>query len=101
MKRSTCLEDWPEHLHPVFAAIGAAMGEKRLHPDLLKHIPMRVGDIIPEHLVVVRHLSGAEAGHAGNRYEISIEGQQYIGGWAFRSGELERLARAAVPTTLS
>jgi hypothetical protein len=95
MKRSTVPNDWPEHLRAVLEVIGTAMGEKRLHPDLLKKIAMHHGDIIPGHLVMVRHLSGAEALPAGNRYEIVIEGPRYIGTWPFRSGELEQLARAA------
>ncbi len=71
------------------------MGQKRLHPDLLKYIPMGEGAIIAGHRVTVKHLSGPEARPGGNRYEIIMEGPQFIGGWSFRSGELEKLARSS------
>ena len=95
MTRDTNPDHWPEHLRPVFAAIGKAMGGKRLHPDVLHRVPVGMGQILADHQVTIEHLSGAAAGVAGNRYEININGPRILGGWSFRSGELEELAGAS------
>jgi hypothetical protein len=98
MKRNTNLGYWPDHLHPIFAAIDAATDGKRLHPDILERVDGRA--IIPDHKVSVRHHSG-ELGPAGNHYVIEVDGPRIVGTWHFRSGELERLARATRTTTAS
>jgi hypothetical protein len=92
MKRNTDVAYWPAHLHPIFAAIGAGMAGKRLHPDVLEAAD--VNATVPKHKVSVEHKKG-EAGPRGNHYVIDITGPQIIGRWSFRSGELEKLAREA------
>lgn len=95
MKLDTNPDHWPEHLRPVFVAIGKAMDGKRLHPRVLQSVPIGMGAILADHQVTIKHLFGAAAGAAGNRYEIAIQGPRILGGWSFRSGELEELARAS------
>jgi hypothetical protein len=73
MKRNTDVAHWPVHLHPIFAAIGAGMDGKRLHPDVLKQTD--VAATVPDHKVTVQHQSG-EAGPRGNHYVIEISGPQ-------------------------
>jgi len=76
----------------IFAAIGAGMDQKRLHPDVLNRTD--VSATVPGHKVVVQHQKG-EAGPRGNHYVIEISGPRIAGRWPFRSGELEILAREA------
>jgi hypothetical protein len=92
MKRSTDVAYWPDHLHPIFAAIGAAMDGKRLHPDILGRTELR--SAVPEHTVMVQHRKG-ETGPQDNHYLIGVTGPRIMGQWPFRSGELEKLAREA------
>jgi hypothetical protein len=93
MKRDTKPDHWPDYLRLVFVAIGKAMGGK-LHPGVLHSVPVGMGAILAHHQVTIEHLSGAAAGAAGNRYEITIKGPRILGAWSFRSGELEELASA-------
>jgi hypothetical protein len=94
MKRDTNPDHWPDYLRLVFVAIGKAMGGKRLHPGVLHRVPAGRGAILADQQVTIEHLSSAAAGAAGNRYEITIKGPRILGGWSFRSGELEELASA-------
>jgi hypothetical protein len=86
---------WPDHLQVVFALVERGLAGRRLSPDIVEQLPSGFGSIIPDHSVTVAHLSGEAAGPAGNRYEIMIDGPRIIGSWSFRSGELEKLARAS------
>src|SRR5580704_7383244 len=88
-------EWWPPHVQAILAAIGQAMGDKRLHPDTLKSIPSGFGSILRDHQVIVEHLSMKEFGSRKNRYRITVEGPVFGGQWGFRSGDLEKLSRAA------
>jgi hypothetical protein len=92
MKRNTDVAHWPVHLQPIFETIGAGMDGKSLHPDVLSRTD--VSATVPGHEVTVQHRSG-EAGPRGNHYLIEISGPRIAGQWAFRSGELEILARKA------
>lgn len=92
MKRNTNVAYWPLDLHPIFAAIGAGMDGKRLHPDVLNRTD--VSATVPEHKVSVQHRSGDDSPR-GNHYVVEISGPRVAGCWPFRSGELEMLARAA------
>jgi hypothetical protein len=85
--RSTCTRS--------FAASGAGMDDKRLDPEVLNRTD--VSAIVPDHDGSVEHRSGKE-GPRGNHYVIEIRGPRIAGRWSFRSGELERLARAAHAT---
>jgi hypothetical protein len=92
MKRNTDVAYWPVHLHPIFAAIGAGMNGRRLHPEVLE-----LSDVIatvPGHRVSVEHRKG-KTGPSGNQYVIEVSGARIVGRWPFRSGELEMLAREA------
>jgi hypothetical protein len=86
---------WPPHVQAILAAIGQAMGDKRLYPETLKSIPSAFGSILSGHQVIIEHISGKELGHRKGRYRITVEGPVFAGGWGFRSGDLEKLARAA------
>lgn len=86
------MANWPANLHPIFAAIGAGMDGKRLHPNVLDRID--VSQLVPEHRVSLQHQSGNISPH-NNQYLIEITGPRIDGRWPFRSGELEVLASAA------
>jgi hypothetical protein len=87
---------WPPHVQAIFASIGHAMGEKRLHPDTLKNLPSGFGSILPGHQVTVRHVPAIEFGRRRKgQYHITVEGPALAGGWRFYSGKLERLSRLA------
>jgi hypothetical protein len=86
---------WPPHVQAILVAIGQAMGDKRLYPKTLKSIPSAFGSILSGHQVIIEHISGKELGHRKGRYRITVEGPVFAGGWGFRSGDLEKLARAA------
>jgi len=83
-------------MQQVFAAIGKVMGSGRLRPELLGEVSSAHGAIVDGHKVHVRHLSRDEIGDRRGRYEVEILGERWLDGgkWTFRSGELERLARA-------
>jgi hypothetical protein len=80
------LEWWPKQLQEVFAAIGIAMAGKRLRPEMLSNVPLS------SDRAVISHVSGKEIGQRKGYYVIEID----RGRWKFMSGQLERLARAAV-----
>jgi hypothetical protein len=79
------VEWWPTQLQAVFAAIGAAMGGKRLTPETLQSVQL------PDNRFSVGHVSGNEIGRRKGYYLITIKGGQ----WKFTSGRLERLCRSA------
>ena len=95
MKRSSDLDDWPAHVRAVLAVVGCALAGRRLSPEILRELASELDTTIPGHAVTIAHRSGEVAGRAGNRYDITIEGARISGGWSFRSGGLERLARAS------
>jgi hypothetical protein len=86
---------WPPHVRAIFAAIGKAMGDKRLHPDTLKSISRASGSILSGHQVIVEHVPGKDIGRRKGRYQITVEGPAFGGRWHFWSGKLEKLSRAA------
>ena len=91
------LEHWPEDLRQVFAAVGKAMDGKRLSPGSLSLIAGIPETIVSEHSVSISHESGKACGQRKGRYIIRIVGPRVDACWAFRSGQLEALARSAVP----
>jgi hypothetical protein len=97
------LDWWPPHAQALFAAVGRATGEGRLHPHTLEALPKEFGSILPGHQVEVSHISAQELGRRRKgRYRIIVHGPAFGGGWAFASGKLERLSRLAahrVPST--
>lgn len=89
------LQWWPGHVQAMFAAIGRAMGDKRLRPETLRSIPSAFGSILPGHQVTVSHISGKALGRRKGHYELLVEGPAFAGRWRFVSGKLERLSRFA------
>jgi hypothetical protein len=79
MKRNPGPKYWPDHLHPVFAAIGTATAGKRLHPDIIGRITIERDGLLADHNVTVERLSGEAAKPGGNRYEIAIKGPRILG----------------------
>jgi hypothetical protein len=96
MTQLLSFEAWPEHMHPVFVAIGRAMGPVQLNPQQLADIPFGVGAILPEHDVRIKHVPGSAIGRRKGYYEIEIKGPRVDGRWVFASGELAAIARQAV-----
>jgi hypothetical protein len=78
-------EYWASQLRAVFAAVGNAMGERRLTPETLKSV--RLAD----DQFSISHVPGTDIGSRKGYYLISTDG----GRWKFLSGKLQRLARAA------
>jgi len=89
-------EWWPDPIKRVFVAIGGVMRSGRLYPDDLLRLPKDVGAILPDHSVMVEHLSGKALGGRKGRYAITIEGPVFSGRWAFGSGRLEKQALSAL-----
>ena len=81
---------WPDHVKRVFDAIRDVMRSDRLYPDDLLKLSRQVGAILPNHSVVVEHVSGKELASRKGRYVITIEGPAFAGKWSFTSGELEK-----------
>lgn len=79
-------EYWPTQLQEIFAAVGVAIGERRLTPDTLRLVRL------PNEEFTIQHISAGEAGRKRGHYRISMAG----GAWNFRSGLLEKLSRAAI-----
>jgi hypothetical protein len=80
----------------IFAAIGHAMGDKRLHPETLNSIPTHEGAILAGHRVIFEHVSAEALGRRRKgQYQITVEGPAFAGRWCFLSGKLERLSRRA------
>jgi hypothetical protein len=92
MSSSDSADWWPDHVRQVFVAIHSAMRSARLYPEDLHSISGGEGAILPDHVVTVTHVSGKEPKGRKGRYMITITGPRYAGGWAFFSGQLERLA---------
>lgn len=76
---------WPTQLQEIFAAVGRAMGEKRLTPETLKLVRM------PDDQFTISHVARNDVSRKTGYYQISTCG----GRWKFRSGHLEKLCRAA------
>ena len=76
MKRSSAVP-WPDDLHLVFAAVGEAMGEGRLRPELLAALPAGVGAILPGHRVIVTHVPKTVSGHKHGHYLIEANGERW------------------------
>jgi len=91
------LVGWPIDLIRVFAAIGRAMGDQQLRPEMVDTLPNWNGAIIEDHMVKITHISGRDIGQKRGRYIIEIQGVRWLDGgrWTFASGELETLSRAA------
>lgn len=91
------LKGWPIDLIKVFAALGNAMGEHQLRPELLERLSGLDGDIVGGHTVKIVHAPGLEIGEKRGRYTIELQGVRWVDGgrWTFVSGDLERLSRAA------
>ena len=70
-------EWWPDHLRRVFDARPAKLSKD-------------VGAVLPNHSVIVVHVSGKELASRKGRYDITIEGPVFAGKWSFRSGDLEK-----------
>jgi len=83
-------EYWPTQLQEIFAAIGAAIGERRLTPETLKSVHLLNDEF------TISHVSRREAGWKRGHYKISIAGGQ----WRFQSGRLEKLSRAAAKSKI-
>jgi hypothetical protein len=88
---------WPIDLIKVFAALGNAMGEQQLRPEILETLSGEDGAIVEGHTVKIAHASGVEIGQKRGRYIIELQGVRWVDGgrWAFVSGDLEKLSRAA------
>ena len=95
MQRRTLILYWPTFLHPIFVELGKAMRGRQLHPIHLENLTIIDDESLSGHRWEIRHVSGADAKPAGNRYIITINGPRIKGQWAFRSGELTALAREA------
>ena len=90
------LTSWPSDLHLVFAALGRAMGERRLSPAILDKVPMGFGCLIADHHVHVTHKSKDELAQRRGRYFIEINGNRWDRGkWSLETGVLEKLSRLA------
>jgi hypothetical protein len=78
-------EYWPTQLQEIFAAVGVAMGDRRLTRDTLKSVRL------PNDEFAICHVSAEKAGRKRGHYRISMAGGQ----WTFRSGALGKLSRQA------
>lgn len=78
-------ENWPTQLQEIFAAVGCAMDGKRLTPATLNLVRM------PSDQSTISHVARNNLSRTTGYYRISTHGGQ----WAFRSGKLEKLCRAA------
>jgi hypothetical protein len=88
--------DWPPDVQLVFEAIGKAMAGGRLHPNTLKEVPLELGAVVRDHCIYLRHIPKSATGDKTGRYVLELRGSRWNGvEWRFRSGELERLSRAA------
>lgn len=91
------LMGWPVDLIKVFAALGNAMGEHQLRPEILERLSGQDGTIVESHTVKIAHVSGVEIGQRRGCYIIELQGVRWVDGgrWTFVSGDLEKLSRAA------
>jgi hypothetical protein len=90
------LEWWPSHVRRAFANLGEALGRPQLHPDILAQVRR---DGLPDHEIVFSHQK--DAGARKGMYRLEIIGPIYAGQWAFRSGFLETMARAAASAAIT
>jgi hypothetical protein len=88
-------------LQSVFAAVGKAVGKKRLGPETLHSVATGHGCIVADHQVSISHVSGKEAGYKRGHYVIFVAGPRVDGRWRFGSGELEKLSKAAALNCLA
>jgi hypothetical protein len=96
MREDDDLGRWPPHVQTIFAAIGRALGERRLTPETLEAIPKEFGAILPAHLVAIFHVPARDLGRRRKgQYRVRVDGPIFGGGWHFSSGKLERLSRLA------
>jgi hypothetical protein len=90
------LDWWPSNVQALFAAVGRAIGEGRLHPTTLEALPKGFGSILPGHQMKISHIPAKELGRRRKgQYRILVSGPAFGGGWHFSSGKLERLSRLA------
>jgi hypothetical protein len=87
------IEYWPAYLQSVFAAIGRAMGERKLTPAVVQALPSGRSAIVAGHQVSVAHSPGRRAGPRTGHYVITVTGGQINVCWRFRAFELEKLSR--------
>ena len=71
------------------------MDGKRLTPETLQSIPGDFGSILPDHQVIIEHVSGKMLKRRKGHYLLTVDGPIYGGRWHFFSGRLERLSRNA------
>jgi hypothetical protein len=86
------LEWWPSHVQRAIANLGHVLGPAQLNPDILDRVSH---EGLPNHRIIFGHKSGALFGRRKGQYTLLIIGPIFTGQWAFRSGQLEKLARTA------
>lgn len=84
---------WPDHLQCVFAAVGKAMGDRRLVPAMLASIPDDRGRVVAGHQLAIRYVTGKRSGPRAGHYIVTLLGPRINASWRFRPIELEQLAR--------
>jgi|SRR5215831_7064589 len=89
------LEWWPSHVQKAFANLGHALGPAQLNPEILDRVSH---EGLPGHEIIFEHKSGREQGRRKGIYTLVISGPAFAGKWHLPSGQLEKLARAAVKT---
>jgi hypothetical protein len=85
---------WPDYLQCVFAAVGTAMGDRRLVPEMLASIPPDRGRVVAGHWLDIRYVTGKRAGPRIGHYILTLQGPRIDACWRFRPIELEHLARS-------
>ena len=84
------LSEWPKDLVSIFAALGAAMGPRRLSPELVFETANVWGRAVEGHEVTITHLRHSHC------YSIHLDGDRWkLRSWEIRSGALEKLCRMA------
>jgi hypothetical protein len=87
------IEYWPAYLQSVFAAVGRAMGERKLTPAILNAVPEGRSAIVAGHQVSIVHAPSPRGGPRTGYYVITITGGQINVCWRLRTVELETLSR--------
>jgi hypothetical protein len=90
---------WPDYLQCVFAAVGRAMGDRRLVPDMLASISDDRGRVVAGHRLAIQYITGKRSGPRVGHYILTMEGPRINACWKFRPAELEELARLVTPST--
>jgi hypothetical protein len=85
---------WPDYLQCVFAAVGKAIGDRRLMPEMLASISDDRGRVVAGHRITIQYVAGKRSGPRAGRYILTIQGQRINACWRFRPIELEQLARS-------